>query len=258
MHSSLYRSSIMHHRLAPKEHRFTYRIFLFCLDLDEIPVLARKFWLFGHNRKNVFSFRDADHMAGREGNVRDSLVAYLRSQGVREPVAKVLLLTHLRTLGYVFNPVSFYFCFGADGEPLCCVAEVMNTYREVKLYLVRADQFAGGMFRMVRPKHFYVSPFVDLDDKFEFRLAPPRERLQIRINDIDKQGHTFLITSLTGERRELTNLRLLGYFVRFPLITINVIWSIHWQALRLYAKGLPYHRKSSHPHLQHEVLHARG
>ena len=257
MHSSLYRATVMHHRLAPTDHRFAYGIFLFCLDLDEIPTLARDLRLFGHNRKNVFEFRDADHLCAGADNLKDCLIAYVRSQGVQDPVSKVLLITHLRTLGYIFNPVSFYYCFGPGGEPVCCVAEVMNTYREVKLFLIRRDQYAGGMFRMIRPKHFYVSPFVDLDDMFEFRLALPGDRLRIHINDIDKGGKTFLVTSLTGVQRALTNRRLLGYLFRFPLITVKVILSIHWQALRLYVKRLPYHKKSSDPHLQQEVLYAR-
>jgi DUF1365 family protein len=256
MQSSLYRSTVMHHRLAPTEHRFVYSIFLFCLDLDEIPMLARNLWLFGHNRKNVFEFRDADHLSEGTNRVKDSVIAYVRSKGVQDPVTKVLLITHLRTLGYIFNPVSFYFCYGPGDEPLCCVAEVMNTYREMKLFLIRRDHFARGMFRMVRPKHFYVSPFVDLDDMFEFRLALPRDHLRININDIDKRGNTFLVTSLSGEQRKLTNLRLLGYLVRFPFVTVKVIWSIHWQALRLYMKGLPYHTKASDPHLQQEVHYA--
>ena len=257
MQSSLYRSTVMHHRLAPTKHRFVYGIFLFCLDLDEIPMLDRNLWLFAHNRRNVFEFTDADHLSAGGERVKDSVLAYVRSKGVRDPVARVFLVTHLRTLGYVFNPVSFYYCFGPGDEPVCCVAEVMNTYREMKLFLIPREQFAGGTFRTVRTKHFYVSPFVDLDDMFEFRLALPRDTLRIHINDIDKRGNTFLVTSLTGERRELTNSRLLGYLFRFPLITVRIIWSIHWQALRLYVKGLPYRRKASDPHLQQEVYYAR-
>ncbi len=257
MHSSLYRSTIMHHRLVPREHSFVYGIFLFCLDLDEIPALARHLWLFGCNRKNVFEFRDADHLPPGAGTVKDRLLAYLRNGGVQEPVTRVLLLTHLRTFGYIFNPVSFYFCFGPGDEPVCCVAEVTNTFRESKLFLLGREKLAGGVFRAVRTKLFYVSPFIDLDERFDFRLAIPRTRLRIQINDIDDDGTTFLETSLTGEQRDLTNLRLAGYLFRFPLMTASVFWSIHWQALRLYLKGLPYRKKASDQHLQQEVYYAR-
>ena len=247
----------MHHRLSPRKHRFVYDIYLFCLDLDEIPTLGRYLWFFGHNRRNLFEFRDADHLSMSGDKAKDSVISYARSKGVQDPITKVLLVTHLRTLGYIFNPVSFYFCFGPDDAPVCCVAEVMNTYREMKLFLIGRDHFDAGMFWMVRPKHFYVSPFVDLDAMFEFRVELPGDRLRIHINDLDKRGNAFLVTSLTGRKRELTNLRLLGYLFRFPLITVKLIWSIHWQALRLYVKGLPYHKKASNQHLQQEVHYAR-
>ena len=257
IHSSLYRCRVMHHRLEPVEHRFVYDLFMFCLDLDEIPAIARSLWLVGHNRKNVFEFRDSDHLQFGPGTVKENVISYIRSKGVHGAIEKVLLVTHLRTMGYAFNPVSFYFCLGAADEPVCCVAEVMNTYRETKLFLMTRDEFDGGTFRALRQKYFYVSPFVDLDDTFEFRLAIPGDRLRMHIDDRDKTQKKFLLTSLVGERRSLTNARLLGYAFRFPLITLKVITAIHWQAMRLYLKKLPYHKKASNPHLQQEVFHAQ-
>lgn len=257
INSLLYRCHVMHHRLEPVKHHFMYEIFMFCLDLDEIPVLARKLWLFGHNRKNVFEFRDADHLRFVAGTVKDNVISYARSKGVQGAIEKVFLVTHLRTMGYAFNPVSFYFCFGAADEPVCCVVEVMNTYREMKSYVITRNDFAGDQFHARMRKYFYVSPFVDLDDVFEFRLTIPGERLQVHINDIDKKQKKFLGTSLVGERRELTNMRLLGYMFRFPFITLKIIVAIHWQALRLYLKKLPYHNKASDQDLQREVFYAQ-
>ncbi len=255
MNSSLYRCRVMHHRLAPVEHRFVYNMFMFCLDLDEIPAIAQSLWLMGHNRINAFEFRDADHMRCGADTVKENVISYVRSKGVHEAIENVLLVTHLRTMGYSFNPVSFYFCLGVGGTPVCCVAEVMNTYREMKLYCMKQEDFDGESFHALRQKYFYVSPFVDPDDTFEFRLAFPGHRLRMHIDDRDKAHKKFLLTSLVGERRELTNARLLVYAFRFPLITLKVITAIHWQALRLYLKKLPYHKKASHPYLQREVLH---
>ncbi len=255
-HSCFYRCRVMHHRLGPVDHRFSYGVFMFSLDLDEIPEIARRLSLFGHNRKNLFEFREKDHNPSGAGSLKEQVILYARSHGVGEGIERVTLITHLRTMGYFFNPVSFYFCSGAGGAPVCCVAEVMNTYRERKLFLLGPDRFDGEAFRARFVKYFYVSPFVDLDDVFDFRLGVPGGGLRITIDDIDKRGRKFLVTSLNGERRELTNARLLGYAFRFPWITLGVLAGIHWQALRLYLKKLPYHTKASDKDLQREVYSA--
>ena len=255
--SSLYRSRVMHHRLEPVKHRFLYDIFMFCLDLDELPLIARRLWLFSHNHRNIFEFRDSDHLRFGAGTAKDNVIAYARSKGVYDTIEKVFLVTHLRTMGYAFNPVSFYFCFGAGHVPVCCVVEVMNTYREMKPYVITRERFDGKLFDARMLKYFYVSPFVDLDDAFEFRLSIPGDHLQVHINDINKKKEKFLVTSLVGERRTLTNARLLGYMFRFPFITLKIIMAIHWQALRLYLKKVPYHKKASDQDLQREVFYAQ-
>jgi DUF1365 family protein len=255
--SSLYRCRVTHHRLEPVKHHFVYDIFMFCLDLDEIPLIARGLWLFGHNHRNIFEFRDSDHLRFGAGTAKDNVISYARSKGVHETIEKVFLITHLRTMGYAFNPVSFYFCFGADDVPVCCVVEVMNTYREMKSFVLTRNEFDGELFEARMQKYFYVSPFVDLDDMFEFRLSIPGDRLQVHINDINKKQKKFLVTSLVGERRTLTNARLLGYMFRFPFITLKIIVAIHWQALRLYLKKLPYHKKASDQDMQREVFYAQ-
>ena len=257
INSSLYRCRVMHHRLKPVKHQFLYNIFMFCLDLDEIPLIARRLWLFGHNHRNIFEFRESDHLRFGAGTAKDNVISYARSKGVHDTIEKVFLITHLRTMGYAFNPVSFYFCFGAGHVPVCCVVEVMNTYREMKPYLITRERFDGKLFDARLLKYFYVSPFVELDDAFEFRLSIPGDRLQVHINDINKKKEKFLVTSLVGERRTLTNARLLGYMFRFPFITLKIIVAIHWQALRLYLKKVPYHKKASNQDLQREVFYAR-
>src|SRR5438128_2461914 len=132
MNSSLYTCDVMHYRLEPKKNRFVYRIFMFSLDLDEVSVAARTLWLFSRNRFNLFNFRDSDHMEPAGRTVKENILEYVRSHGVDLPEGRVVLVTHLRTLGYIFNPVCFYFCFDAVGKPACAVVEVENTYREKK------------------------------------------------------------------------------------------------------------------------------
>jgi DUF1365 family protein len=245
----------MHHRIAPVPNRFVYPSFFFFLDLDELDEAARRLFLLGHNRRNVFSFRENDHLRTGGASTKESLLAYVREHGVTAPIDKVFLLTNLRTMGHVFNPVSFYFCYGAAGDPVCAVAEVGNTFGEMKPYLLLVRPGGGRVFEESRVKHFYVSPFIDLDASFEFRLEAPGERLSLHIDDRER-GTKMLVTSVRGRREKLTNARLLWYALRFPFLTVRILALIHLQALKLYRKGLPFHRKNSHPHLQRETVHA--
>jgi len=259
MNSALYRARVMHNRLEPKKHRFHYDVFMFWLDLDELQEVARKIKLIGFNRFNIFSWRDSDHVQlpkedpDRTRSTRQQLEIYLEENGVRETPARIMLLTNLRTWGHQFNPVSFYFCYDKNDQPFCCVAEVRNTYHEMKLYLLDGSKFDGKQFHLRVPKYFYVSPFIDHDAEFDFQLAVPGEKLNLRIDDY-KHEKRFFISTLSGSRKELTNGRVLLYALRFPLITVQVIGLIHWNALKLWLKKIPFHRKAAHPDLQREVM----
>jgi DUF1365 family protein len=254
LRSCLYECEVMHHRLTPKQNRFNYRIFLFCLDLDEIPAACKKTWGFSYNRFNLYSFRDRDHLTVTGGGtVRENLAAYLALHGVHFPEAgRAILLTLPRVLGYIFNPVSFYFCFDPEGLPLCAVAQVGNTFGEMKPYLLAKPE-AGGVFRLRTPKHFYVSPFSALDLEFDFKLRIPDERLEIHIDDWQGQSQV-LLSALTGTRVALSTGRLAWLTLKFPLVTLKVIFLIHWQALLLWLKRLPYHSKAANADLQRDVL----
>ena len=170
------------------------------------------------------------------------------------PDTRVRLLTLPRVAGYVFNPISVYYCFTAAGQPLAAVVEVGNTFREMKLYpLPPATRTADGSFRLVTPKHFYVSPFSALDLEFDFQLRFPSGTLNLRVDD-RAAGVPVLLSSLTGVRTELTNGNLFRLSLWFPLVTLKVISLIHWHALILWLKRLPFHRKAATPELQREVL----
>ena len=249
MNSCLYDCRVMHHRLEPIENRFVYSIFLFCIDLDELDSLHSRLRLFSRNRPNFYSFFDRDHFQESSKPIRDKVEDYLRANGVNPAGMRILMLTHARTLGYVFNPVCFYFCFRPDGDPECAIVEVSNTFREIKPYFVGREDLKDARFLRRVAKHFYVSPFIDLEAVFDFRLNIPGELLDVRIDDW-QDGKRFFLSSLTGKRRPLRDSTLVWYSLRFPLVTLKVIAAIHWQAFKLYLRKLPFHRKSANPALQ--------
>jgi DUF1365 family protein len=250
----------MHHRLSPKEHRFHYSIFMFYLDLDEIDGLSKRLKFMSRNRFNLFNFRDKDHLQlpkenpDTSKNIRQHITNYLLQNGVDIGNGRIMVLTNLSTLGYQFNPVSFYFCYNEQNNPVCSVVEVCNTFMEMKPYFLGADTKQGDEFKLNTAKYFYVSPFIDMDTNFDFDLRVPDEKLQLRIDDYDKEGKRFFISTLSGKRKPLTDANLFLYFISFPLITLKVIGLIHWQALKLWLKKIPYHKKEADKHLQKDVL----
>jgi hypothetical protein len=262
LNSCLYQCQVMHQRLAPKRYALHHALFMFYIDLDELDQLAHELRLFSRNRWNLYGFRDDDHMPGCGGSgaaLKHRLEQYLSSQGIRLGSAgRVRLLTLPRILGYVFNPISVYFCFAHQaGAPVCAVAEVGNTFGEQKLYLLPAPQPGDArLFTLRVPKHYYVSPFSSLTLQFDFRLRAPEQALDIRVDDYDGERR-ILRSGLRGQRRSLRDARLLWYALKYPLLTLKVIGLIHWHALRLWLRGVPWHRKADSPQLQRQVLRAK-
>ncbi|CAN5916646.1 DUF1365 domain-containing protein [soil metagenome] len=274
MKSFLYRAKVMHNRTSPKKHRFHYNVFLFCIDLDSIDADFGNISFVSRNRFNLFSFYDKDHPVNENSDgkkrdekatkgergaengvrtVREELNFYLKQNGIENPPARVLLITNLRLLGYVFNPVSFYYCYDENDEPICCVAEVQNTFKEMKLFFLGKDCLKENSFHLRTKKYFYVSPFIEHDVEFDFKLDLPTEKLNIRIDDY-KDNERFFVSTLTGKKKTLTSGKLLAYFFRFPFITLQIIFLIHWHAFLLWIKKINFHKKSEHKELQRDVM----
>lgn len=252
LNSCIYKGSVVHNRTSPVEHRFVYPYLTFYLDLDELPLLEKNLFFIGWNKFNLFSFWDKDHVLNSKLTARASVMEYAKQKGLDLKDSKIYLLTQLRILGYVFNPVSFYFCFDKYGTPLCAIAEVTNTFKEKKLYFLGPETFKAQAFSDQQVKHFYISPFIPLEEKLNFLIHLPKNTLNISINE------KVIQTALTGKKAPLTNTQLVRCFLMYPFITLRVIWAIHWQAFKLYLKRIPYFKKTENPHLQTEVHHAKN
>jgi len=261
MKSCLYECQVMHARSAPRTHRFVYRIFLFALDLDEIPLLDRKLHLFSAEQGNLYSFRDKDFLptpAPDGFTLKQRVLSQLDRHGIPTEGLRVLLIALPRVAGYLFNPVSFYFCIRPDGTPVAALPEVTNTFKEVKPFLLGPEtRQSDGRFHLRIPKHFYVSPFSDVDVAFDFQLQLPGERLSIQIDDYVGTERT-LTSVLSGSARPLTDGRLAWFTLLYPLITLRIIALIHWQAFRLYLKSVPWFRKAARPGDQRGLYRPHG
>lgn len=227
--SALMVGAVMHRRLVPFAHGFRYRVAMYRLDLDELDSLDARLRLLGVDRARPVSFRRSDHVH----DVR----AVVRAHGIAVPIARVELVTQCRIFGYVFNPVSFFFCYAADGTPAAIVCEVHNTFGEAHVYVLPGGAASGPWYEK---KVFHVSPFFTLDGTYRFQFAVGPDHLDVRI-DLYRGGVPQLVSRLSLDRRPLTDARILWSLVRYPLMTVRVIAAIHWQAARLWWKGARYH-----------------
>ncbi len=226
---------------------------MFYLDLDELPQLSRYSGLLGYNQNRVYDFRDSDHIMNGLSSVKDNIRAYLKTQGVEENVKRIQLMTNVRTFGYIFNPVSFYFCFDANDDPVCVVPEIGNTFGELKYFYLGPDKKSEKNFKDRQVKYYYISPFTDLDNELDFRIQVPDDRLNIIIDTL-KNGEKFFWSSMTGPRRQLSTVNLLWYTIKYPWVTLKVIILIHWHAAMLhFMRKVAHHAKEDNPHLQREV-----
>lgn len=257
----------MHHRFSPKSHRFVYSIFMFALDLDELAALHRRLRLFSFNRTNAYSFRERDFLPAGEtlhnptasntppatpAGLKARVIAYLTEHGIDLTGGRVMLVTLPRVFGYLFNPVSFYFCYDRTGRPVASIAEVTNTFKEMKPFVLGPETRTIDTFSRRLPKYFYVSPFTDMDVSFDFTLRAPGEKLTVQIDDYASGART-LTSTLTGTRRPLTDARLAWFSVKYPFITLKIISLIHWHALKLYLKKVPWFAKAARPDAQRDL-----
>jgi DUF1365 family protein len=234
--SALYPGRVMHQRFKPRRHKFKYGIFLALFDLDELERLDQRLRWFSYNSWNVFSFFDRDHLSGRSSALRPDVERLLGLAGLGGDVGAIRLLCMPRVFGYVFNPISVYFCHRRDGSLMATLYEVNNTFGGRHLYLIAAPRSDGWIAQRCA-KQLHVSPFNDMGLTYRFRVRPPDSELAFNVNAHDGGG-LLLATGFIGRRTDFTDRRLRGLIFSYPLLTFKVILGIHYEALRLLLKGM--------------------
>ena len=237
---AVYFGEVMHRRLGAVRHRFTYRVFSILVDLDRLDALGRRLKLFSYNRGNIFSFQDRDHGARDGTPLRPWVERHLSAAGLDQALGgRIRLLCFPRLWGYVFNPLSVFFCEAPDGRLAAILYEVSNTFGERHCYLEPVTPSAGGVIEQACAKRFYVSPFIELEGDYRFRVQPPDATLMIAIRQRARDGQT-LHAILSGTAAPFDDRTLLRALLAYPLMTFKIMAAIHWEALRLWRKGAKF------------------
>ena len=234
--SGLYAGRVGHTRLRPRKHALSYGVFMLLLDLDELPDLNRRLRWFSLNRFNLLSFHPRDQGDGSVTPLRAQVERHLSAAGIALDGGAIRLLCLPRVLGYVFNPLSLYFCHRPDGGLVAILYEVSSTFGERHTYLIPTDGSLDEV-RQSAAKRLHVSPFMDMDLSYDFRVQPPGDKVRVVIDTHDAEG-LLLAASFAGRRRELTDRNLLSACATHPLLTLKVVAAIHWEALKLVLKGV--------------------
>ena len=235
--ATLYFGHVFHRRLRPRRHELAYNVFYMLLDLDQLEATARTHRLFGHNRFNLFSFYDRDHGSGADKALRPWVVAQLERGGIDIGAGKISLLTFPRILGYVFVPLSIYYCHDAAGDLVAILYEVNNTFGDRHSYLIPVGSTNKRHVAHGCDKAFYVSPFVEVKGRYHFKMVRPGERLSVMIRESDNEG-ALITAAFTGYAQGFNDKQLIRAFFSYPLMTLKVTAAIHWQAIKLLLKGV--------------------
>ena len=241
INSYIYNGTVIHKRFKPKEHFFKYKVFSLLIDLSELESLDKKISFFSLNKFNLISFYEKDH-GNRDGSSLIEWVKFnLNENKINSKNIKIKLLCYPRIFGYVFNPLSVFFIYNSDDQLISILYEVKNTFGEQHTYIFRVEE-KNNLFQHNCEKKFHVSPFIEMNCKYFFRILKPSEKISVIIDQYDQEDK-ILYASQDGKRTDFTSSQLIKSYIKHPLMTFKVILAIHFEAFKLWTKGIKFVKK---------------
>ena len=239
--SSIYIGNVIHKRFKPKIHFFKYKVFSILLDISEIDIIDKSLKIFSYNRFNIISFYDADHGPRDGTSIKKWVMKNLNDNQINTENIKIKLLCYPRIFGYVFNPLSVFFIYNKNSELISILYEVKNTFGEQHTYIFKTKENENYIKHTCKKK-FHVSPFIEMNCTYFFKILKPSEKISVIIDQHDEEGK-LLYASQDGRRIELNNKNLVLSYLKHPLMTFKIIAAIHFEAFKLWTKGIKFIKK---------------
>ena len=239
--SSIYIGNVIHKRFKPKIHFFKYKVFSILLDISEIDILDKSLKIFSYNKFNIVSFYDADHGPRDGTSIKEWVIKNLNDNRINTENIKIKLLCYPRIFGYVFNPLSVFFIYNKNSKLISILYEVKNTFGEQHTYVFKTKENENYIKHTCKKK-FHVSPFIEMDCTYFFKILKPSEKISVIIDQYDEEGK-LLYASQDGDRIEFNNKNLVLSYLRHPLMTFKIIVAIHFEAFKLWTKGIKFIKK---------------
>ena len=239
--SFIYTGNVVHKRFKPKIHFFKYKVFSLLIDLSEIHLLDKELKIFSYNKFNIISFYDKDHGPRDGSSVKNWVIDNLKKNNIDTNDIQIKLLCYPRIFGYVFNPLSVFYVYDKNLNLISILYEVKNTFGEQHTYVFKSD-INNNLVQHMCKKKFHVSPFIEMDCVYFFRLLKPGNKISVIIDQNDKEGK-ILYASQDGVKSEITNANLTKSYLKHPLMTFKIILAIHFEAFKLWSKGIKFIKK---------------
>lgn len=251
MRSTIYIGKVMHARKVPVHHKFEYPLYMYAVDLDELPELDRSISWFGYNRIRPVAIHDKDYLLIEKdaGDIKSKLMRLLEKENLHIGITRIMLLTAARYFNHIFNPASFFYCYDAEGTLQTIVVEVNNTFKEQHVYILHEPLDQSGQYAGVfsAKKTFHVSPFYDVKGEYRFYFSELKDDLLVRIHYRRDDSLAF-VAQLKAAGKPLTAKNLRATILKFPLTAVKTLPRIHWQAIKLFLKKVKLHPKPEPQH----------
>jgi uncharacterized protein len=236
--SSIYAGAVIHKRFKPKLHSFNYKVFSLLIDLSELDVLDKELRLFSYNRFNIISFYNKDHGPRDGSSLKSWVINNLKKNNIETRDIQIKLLCYPRIFGYVFNPLSVFYIYDKSLNLISILYEVKNTFGEQHTYIFKSEN-NQNLIQHICKKKFHVSPFIEMNCVYFFRLLKPGNKISVIIDQNDSEGK-ILYASQDGVKSELNNSNLIKVYLKHPLMTFKIIFAIHFEAFKLWTKGIKF------------------